>query len=76
VEAFQNGGGFKVLELNGVTSEATHIYDPGNSLLSALRDLMRQWKIAIEIGQRNRRNGVHPLSATAFLKLVLAGGVP
>ena len=29
--------GFKVIELNGVTSEATHIYDPDNGVLYAWR---------------------------------------
>lgn len=45
-------GRFKVLELNGVTSEATHIYDPANSLLEAYRVLLRQWSLAFEIGRR------------------------
>src|SRR3990172_2241200 len=30
---FQQGRNFKVVELNGVTSEATHIYDSRNSLI-------------------------------------------
>ena len=32
-EALRDDGEFKVLELNGVTSESTHIFDPHNSIL-------------------------------------------
>ncbi|GMQ81246.1 MAG: hypothetical protein BMS9Abin05_0677 [Rhodothermia bacterium] len=57
LEAFKAGRGFTILELNGVTSEATSIYDPANSLGHAYRILFRQWKIAFEIGSMNRKNG-------------------
>ena len=35
VEAFRRGEAFKIVELNGVTSEATHIYDPRHGLSPA-----------------------------------------
>ncbi len=50
IEGFKKGQDFKIIELNGVTSEATHIYDPNNSLFSAYRTLFDQWRIAFEIG--------------------------
>jgi len=62
IESIKLGRDFKVVELNGVTSEATHIYDPSNSLLSGYRVLMKQWRMAFEIGARNRQNGVVPAS--------------
>ena len=37
VEDFKQGRNFKIVELNGVTSEATHIYDPKNSLFAATK---------------------------------------
>lgn len=43
-------GEFTVLELNGLTSEPTHIYDPRHSVWHAWRTLARQWKLAFEIG--------------------------
>lgn len=55
--AFREGREFKIIELNGVTSEATSIYDPKNSVFAAWRTLFEQWRIAFEIGERNRRNG-------------------
>jgi hypothetical protein len=50
----------KVIELNGVTSEATHIYDPGIGLLEAWRTLFDQWRILFEIGAANRAAGHRP----------------
>jgi len=48
------------VELNGVTSEATHIYDPKLSVWEAYRVLFEQWRIAFEIGHQNRAHGVRP----------------
>lgn len=70
IEDFKQGRNFKVIELNGVTSEATSIYDPKNSLLAAYRVLFRQWRIAFEIGAQNRRRGIAPASLRELLKLV------
>ena len=66
-EALQEGRDLKVIELNGITSEATHIYDPGNSYFYGCRTLMEQWRIAFEIGARNSACGVEPLSLIALL---------
>jgi hypothetical protein len=54
------GRNLKVIELNGVTSEATSIYDPRNSVLAAWRVLFAQWRIAFEIGAQNRKRGARP----------------
>lgn len=70
VEDFQQGKHITVLELNGVTSEATHVYDPKNRLFRAWRDLMRQWRIAFEIGAANAEKGFEPISARRFLEMV------
>ena len=42
-----------MIELNGVASEATHIYDPAVSVWEAYRVLFRQWALAFEIGRKN-----------------------
>jgi len=67
---FMAGQNLKVIELNGVTSEATHIYDPKLSLVDAYRVLFEQWRIAFEIGHRNRERGVRPSSAMELLRLI------
>ena len=59
LEDFHAGRNLKILELNGVTSEATHIYDPAHGLLHAYRTLRHQWRHCFEIGQKNAAAG-HP----------------
>ena len=61
LEALRRGERFKIIELNGVTSEATHIYDPAFGLFDAYRTLFEQWRIAFEIGRQNRELG-HPVA--------------
>ena len=65
VDAFKAGRDFKIVELNGVTSESTNIYDPSWPLWEAYRVLFAQWRLAYEIGSRNRDLGqtVAPLRA-------------
>lgn len=67
---FQLGRNFKIVELNGVTSEATNVYDPKNSLISAYKTLFKQWRIAFEIGAENRRRGNLPASVWILMSLV------
>jgi membrane protein DedA with SNARE-associated domain len=71
VEDFKNGCNFKVIELNGVTSEATHIYHPGTRLWHAYQVLMQQWKMAFQIGAANRQRGIRPESFTNLAMLLL-----
>ncbi|HSO76688.1 MAG TPA: alpha/beta fold hydrolase [Blastocatellia bacterium] len=68
VDDFRAGRNFKIVELNGVTSEATHIYDPRNSLIDAYRILFEQWRLAFEIGAKNRERGVKLSSLRELLK--------
>ena len=63
------GRNMKIVELNGVTSEATHIYDPKLSLFDAYRVLFEQWRIAFEIGSLNRMQGFRPTSVADLFSL-------
>jgi len=67
----RSGRGFKIVELNGVTSEATHIYDPKNSLWQAYRVLMDQWRRAFSIGAANRSRGVRPTPPHELLRRLI-----
>jgi hypothetical protein len=58
VDDFRRGV-LRVIELNGVTSEATSIYDRSRTLLEAYRTLFAQWRLAFAIGRENRDRG-HP----------------
>ena len=64
-EELRRGRNFQIIELNGAASEATHIYDSRNSLLSAYRTLFRQWRTVYAIGAANRRLGFCPPSPYA-----------
>lgn len=57
VDALEAGEAYQILELNGVSSESTDIYDPNNSLFHAWRVLCCQWRHAFEIGSANRARG-------------------
>ncbi len=67
-EHLKTGKGIKVIELNGVTSESTDIYDPKNSYFNAVRVLCKQWKIAYEIGYQNRK--LNPDAGSGLLRLL------
>jgi membrane protein DedA with SNARE-associated domain len=69
--AFMDGRDLAIVELNGVTSEATHIYDPSASLFAAWRTLMRQWSLAFAIGDANRARGHRPASVARIATHVL-----
>lgn len=60
------GRGLRVLEVNGVTSEATHIYEPGARLFAGWRTLFEQWRLAFEVGAENARRGA-PLTGVREL---------
>lgn len=50
---FAAGRGFEVIELNGLLSESTNIYDPGITFWKAQRVLREQWRLAFQIGAAN-----------------------
>jgi membrane protein DedA with SNARE-associated domain len=65
-DSFKAGRALRIIELNGLTSEATHIYDPRHGLLYAWRILMWQWRTAYAIADKNRRTGA-PVSSLRVL---------
>jgi len=64
-------GEFRVLELNGVTSEAAHVYDPAFSALDGWRTIIEQWGLAFAIGAANARRGAR-VSGLSELLVALA----
>lgn len=72
IDEFRSGAGFKIIELNGVTSESTNIYDPRYSLVDAYRILFSQWRIAFKIGDENKRRGVGSTPITSLFRVVFA----
>ena len=70
-EALQ-AGEFRVIELNGLTSEATHIYDPSTPLREAYRVLFEQWELAFEIAAECRERGAKAASLLDLMRETLA----
>jgi len=62
------GKGIKVLEVNGVTSESTNMYDPNNSVFDAYKVLFRQWHAAYEIGDQAIKEGAPAVSVFGFFQ--------
>lgn len=67
---FMAGEDLAIVELNGVTSEATHIYDSSTSLVRGWATLMRQWAIAVAIGAEHRRRGLRPTRVSTLLRTI------
>ena len=65
------GEDFVVIELNGITSESTNVYDPAFSLWKAHHVLRKQWAILFEIAHTNIRRGVKPSQSRALLQCLL-----
>ena len=72
-EAFQRGE-FQVIELNGLTSEATSIYDPKHPVWFGWRVLCTQWGLAFRIGAANRAGGTRPLTVGEIWRLLKGSG--
>ncbi len=68
-------GEFKVIELNGVAAEATHVYDPAIPLWTKYRVLARHWRTAYEIGAIHRSRGVRPMSLRELWQLLFPSPV-
>jgi len=70
VNTLKRGEGFKVLELNGVLSEPTHMYDPKHSLFYAWKTMFSLWSEIFRIGDENRARGCKPSSIGELIQLV------
>ncbi len=64
-------GDFSVIELNGMTSEATNLYDPGRSTLWAYSILYRQWEYAFALGAARTKQGSRVLTWRELARVIL-----
>ncbi len=67
IKLLQQGKGFNVLEINGASSEATHIWDRNVTLRHAWSVLWKQWDYLWECGARQARRGWKPPSGWLLL---------
>ena len=57
VKDLKAGKNFKILEINGVGAEPTHIYDPGYKLFKAWKELLYLWRVTYTIAMQNQKRG-------------------
>ncbi|MDW5290168.1 hypothetical protein [Formosa sp. PL04] len=58
IEALKMGENYKILEVNGVGGEPTHIYDANTSIFKAWKDLCFTWRVAAKIALINFEKGI------------------
>lgn len=69
-DALKRGEGLVILELNGVTGEPAHIYQPGYPLWNGIKDLQKHYQLACEIGQALREQGLPPTTWTELWRTI------
>jgi hypothetical protein len=67
--ALLRGEGFRIIEINGVGSEATHIWDRNTTLRDAWRGQFVHYGAAFRIGAANRASGYRSCGLWALYKL-------
>ncbi len=73
LESLQRGEDFYILELNGASSEATHIWDARASLIDVYKTLFRQYRTLFEFGALMKARREVPWSVSDLLVHWLRG---
>lgn len=68
LDHLKRGEAFKILEINGVKSEPTHIYQPGFSLWAAYGVLFQQWRVIYRLSMANKARGATFMSTGEGLR--------
>jgi len=64
------GRNFAIIELNGVLSESTNLYDPNRSIFWCYRVLFRQWARVYRLGAMRRREGARPMGIGELVRTI------
>lgn len=67
LEALKKGD-FKIIEVNGATSESIHVYDNTCKFSEGIRDLKKQWDLLFKIANHNRLKNENSMTMREFLK--------
>ncbi len=70
LEDLYEGKNIRIMELNGVSSEPGHIYDPSYSLWRAYKDLANHWRIIADISIQQQQKGFHPVPVKVLWQVV------
>jgi hypothetical protein len=68
LSSLRRGEDFQIIEIKGVGSEATHVWDPQTHLLPAWRDQFFHYRAAFQIGRVNRARGFKSAGVMAMLR--------
>lgn len=68
INDLMEGKNYQILEMNGASSEATHIWDSRTSLFEAFKTLLVQYQILFKIGYLQRKEGHKPPSLFQLYK--------
>lgn len=69
LEELKQGKNFKFLEVNGIISEPTHMYDAQKgTYFGALKTIRKHWDIVYLIGTQNHKMGVPYMKISTFWK--------
>ena len=66
--ALRRGEGFTIIEINGVGSEATHVWDARARLLPSWADQLAHYRAAFAIGAAERARGNRPSGVAAMYR--------
>jgi hypothetical protein len=69
LEALRRGEDLKIIEINGVGSEPTHIWDSKTRLLEAWRSQFFHYGMAFRLGAANRARGHRPETLSTMFRL-------
>ena len=61
IEDLYLGKNIKIMELNGVSADPGHIYDPEYKLMKAYLDVAMHWKILADLSIQQQLNGIKPI---------------
>ena len=70
-EALKRGLGFRIIEVNGASSESTNIYDPSFGFFKIYGILYRQWQLLVEIAYENRNIKGASTSPFKLIKMII-----
>jgi len=59
---------FAIMEINGVSGEPAHIYDPKNSFFNAGKVLLTHWKVLFNLSKIQIENGIKPMKVGDFIR--------
>lgn len=66
---------FKIIELNGMGSLPTHIYDPKHNVRNAYKTLFDHRKIAYRISKENKKNGYAFVEIKKIIRIIKKYGI-